>query len=132
MDAIMEVILYEASILLEIVVKALIGMFGTWVLAQIGKSQKLKHVEAAAKELLDAAQETAAALQQTTVEQLKAAHEDGKLTEDEIKTLNTLLLKTTMQKLSDPAVELLKAAGKDISAMILDAADAWILANKGK
>ncbi len=130
MSAIFEVFMYEFSLILEIVVKALLGIAGAWVLALLGKTQKLKHIQAATEELIHAAKETAAALQQTTVEKLKAAHEDGKLTEEEIADLKVALLETTQAKLSQTAIQLLKAAGKDIAAMIQDAAEAWIQANK--
>jgi hypothetical protein len=132
MSAIYEVFMYEFSMILEIVVKALLGVAGAWVLAQLGKTQKLKHIQAAMAEVFHAAQETAAALQQTTVDKLKAAHEDGKLTEEEIADLKTALLETTLAKLSQPAIQLLKAAGNDIAAMIQDAAEAWIQMNKAR
>ena len=104
----------------------LIGVAGAWLMAKLAERQKLASIAAATNEVVGAAIETVSALQQTTVEKLKAAHEDGKLTKDEISDLGTMLLDMTMKKLSAPAVKVLEAAGKDISAMIQDAAEAWI------
>ena len=110
----------------------LIGVAGAWLMAKLAERQKLASIAAATNEVVGAAIETVSALQQTTVEKLKAAHEDGKLTKDEISDLGTMLLDMTMKKLSAPAVKVLEAAGKDISAMIRDAAEAWILTIKSK
>ena len=110
----------------------LIGVAGAWLMAKLAERQKLASIAAATNEVVGAAIETVSALQQTTVEKLKAAHEDGKLTKDEISDLGTMLLDMTIKKLSAPAVKVLEAAGKDISAMIQDAAEAWILTIKSK
>ena len=58
----------------------LIGVFGAWLLMQIGKSQKLSTISAAVGELTSAAEQTVLELQQTTVDRLKEAAKDGKLT----------------------------------------------------
>ena len=65
-------------------------------------------------------------LQQTLVERLKAAHEDGKLTEDEIAMLGTELLEGTIKKTSAPAADLLAAAAVDVTALIQGAGESWI------
>ena len=52
---------------------ALIGVAGTWVTAQIGRVKKLQTVQIAVSEAKDAAMTTALELQQTVVEDLKAA-----------------------------------------------------------
>ena len=49
----------------------LIGVFGAWLLMQIGKSQKLSTISAAVGELTAAAEQTVLELQQTTVDGLK-------------------------------------------------------------
>lgn len=69
-------------------------------------------------------------LQQTTVESMKAASEDGKLSEDEIKQLGAMLLEKALAQMSAPAMKVLTAAGKDISAIIQSAGEAMILAMK--
>ena len=109
---------------------AAIGVAGTWVLAKIAENTRLKNIEIATGEVIRAVHESAAALQQTTVEGLKAASQDGKLSEEEVKDLGLKLFEMTMKKLSVPTIKLLEAAGKDIRAMIQDAAEAWIAAMK--
>ncbi|MBR2422620.1 MAG: hypothetical protein IKB09_09790 [Oscillospiraceae bacterium] len=128
-----EMIINVAIQILGELALALIGVAGAWLMAKLAERQKLASIAAATNEVVGAAVETVSALRQTTVEKLKAAHEDGKLTEDEVKDLGKALLEMTMKKLSAPAVKVLEAAGKDIAAMIQDAAEAWIgsLKNKG-
>ena len=65
-------------------------------------------------------------LQQTLVEGLKAAHEDGKLTKDEIAMLGKKLLEETVKKMSAPAADLLAAAAVDVTALIQGAGESWI------
>lgn len=125
-----EMIIEVAGQILTEVALAAIGLMGAWVLAKMADHQKLANIAAATGEAVDAAQQTAAALQQKVVEGMKAAHEDGKLTEQEIQALGIMLLNTAMKKLSDPAKKILEAAGKDISAIIKDAAEEWILSIK--
>ena len=52
-----------------------IGVLGAWLLAQIGRNQKLKTISTAVEELTNAAEQTVLELQQTTVDALKAASE---------------------------------------------------------
>ncbi len=111
---------------------AMIGIAGAWLLGKMAKHKELENITIATGEAVHVAQQTAAALQQTTVEGMKAAHEDGKLTSDEVETLGILLLETAMKKLSEPAKNILTAAGKDITAIIRDAAESWIGQMKGK
>lgn len=73
--------------------------------------------------MTQAAQTTVGELQQTTVEAMKAAAADGKLTEDQIRTLKADLLRMTREKLAEPTVQLLEAAKLDINAMIQGAAE---------
>ena len=127
-----EMIINVAIQILGELALALIGVAGAWLMAKLAERQKLASIAAATNEVVGAAVETVSALQQTTVEKLKSAHEDGKLTKDEIADLGAMLLDMTMKKLSAPAVKVLEAAGKDISAMIRDAAEAWILTIKSK
>ena len=72
------------------------------------------------------AQQTVMELQQTVVDNLKAASADGKLTKEEIAELKELLLDGAMDKLSDTAKNMLTAAGVDISAVIRGAGEAFI------
>ena len=104
----------------------LIGVFGAWLLMQISKSQKLSTISAAVGELTSAAEQTVLELQQTTVDGLKEAAKDGKLTQAEITGLGKKLLEGTLSKMSDSAVNVLKAANVDINAVITGAGEALI------
>ena len=108
----------------------LIGVLGTWLTLKISKREELASIAAATDEATRAAQNAVLALQQTTVEAMKAASEDGKLTEAEIEHLGALLLEKALAQISEPTKQLLAAAGKDITAIIQDAGEAMILAMK--
>lgn len=104
----------------------MIGVLGTWLTMQLGKSTKLKNVNAAQKELIKVAKITVGELQQSVVNDLKAARDDGKLLPGEIKALQNSLIEKSLSKLSGPAYALLSAAAVDIEGMILGVGDAWI------
>ena len=104
----------------------LLGVFGTWLTIKLGKNANLENINAAQKEVIRAAKITVGELQQTIVDDLKAAHEDGKLTPEEIRMLGTELVDRTVQKLSMPTYELLKAAAVDIEEMITGVGESWI------
>ena len=112
-------------------VVALIGVAGTWLSIQIGKVKKLQTVQLATDEAKDAAITTVLELQQTVVDDLKAAAVDGKLTKEEIAKLKNDLISMSMAKLSDTSVKILSAAGVDISAIITSAAEAMVGQMKG-
>lgn len=105
---------------------ALIGVGGTWLTSQIGKVKQLQTVQIATNEAKDAAITTVMELQQTVVDDLKAAAVDGKLTKEEIAMLKNDLLSMSMAKLSNASVKVLTAAGVDISAIITGAAESVI------
>ncbi len=107
-------------------VVALIGVAGTWLSIQIGKVKQLQTVQLATDEAKDAAITTVQELQQTVVDDLKAAAVDGKLTKEEIAKLKNDLISMSMAKLSDTSVKILTAAGVDISAIITGAGEALI------
>ena len=104
----------------------LIGVAGAWLVTQIGKSQQMKTINAAVGELTTAAEQTVYELQQTVVDDLKAASADGKLTQDEITVLGKKLLEGTLQKMSDSGIGVLKAANVDINAIVTGAGEALI------
>ncbi len=112
-------------------VVALIGVAGTWLSIQIGKVKKLQTVQLATDEAKDAAITTVLELQQTVVDDLKAAAVDGKLTKEEIAKLKNDLISMSMAKLSDTSVKILTAAGVDISAIIAGAGEAMVGQMKG-
>ena len=102
---------------------ALIGVFGAWLTAKLGKSTQLDTVNRAQQELIKLAQITVGELKQTVVDGMKAAHTDGKLTKDEIAQLGHLLFEKTTAKLSASAMDVLTAAQVDISALITGTAE---------
>ena len=83
-------------------------------------------MQLATDEAKDAAITTVLELQQTVVDDLKAAAVDGKLTKEEIAKLKNDLISMSMAKLSDTSVKILIAAGVDISAIITGAGEALI------
>ena len=116
------IVLELVNVGLDILAKAAIaaiGLAGAWATAKIGQA----NIKAAIGQVTQAAQTTVGELQQTTVEAMKAAAADGKLTEDQIRTLKADLLRMTREKLAEPTVQLLEAAKLDINAMIQGAAE---------
>ena len=102
---------------------ALIGVFGAWLTAKLGKSTQLDTVNRAQQELIKLAQITVGELKQTVVDGMKAASKDGKLSKEEIAQLGHLLFEKTTAKLSASAMDVLTAAQVDISALITGAAE---------
>lgn len=110
----------------------LIGVLGAWLTVQINKRAELKSIGAAMDEVISLAGQTVLELQQQLVEGLKAAHEDGKLTKEEITALGAALITKTKEKMSAPAEKVLTAASVDIEALIKGAGEAWIAQLKQK
>lgn len=104
----------------------LIGVLGAWLTSKLAQRQELGSINTAMQEVILLAQQTAAELQQTVVDGLKAGRVDGKLTEAEIKALGETLITKTMQKMSAPTTKLLNAATVDVSALIKGAGESWI------
>ena len=102
---------------------ALIGVFGAWLTAKLGKATQLDTVNRAQQELIKLAQITVGELKQTVVDGMKASNKDGKLTKDEITQLGQLLFDKTIAKLSASAMDVLTAAQVDISALITGTAE---------
>ena len=102
---------------------ALIGVFGAWLTAKLGKITQLDTVNKAQQELIKLAQITVGELNQTVVDGMKAASKDGKLTKEEIAQLGQLLYEKTTAKLSASAMDVLTAAQVDISALITGTAE---------
>ena len=120
------IVLELVNVGLDILAKAAIaaiGLAGAWATAKIGQNTTLANIKDAIGQVTQAAQTTVGELQQTTVEAMKAAAADGKLTEDQIRTLKADLLRMTREKLAEPTVQLLEAAKLDINAMIQGAAE---------
>lgn len=107
-----------------------IGVAGTWLTAKLAKRQELASIAAATDDATEAAQRVVLELQQTVVEGMKAASEDGKLSRAEVEQLGKLLLEKSLAQLSQPAKHMLEAAGKDVCAIIRSAGEAAVLAIK--
>lgn len=125
-----EVIIELVAKIVGMLLLTAIGVAGTWLTAQIGKRHELAAISAATADATEAAQRVVLELQQTMVESMKAASEDGKLSDSEIEQLGALLLNKALAQMSEPAKKVLEAAGKDISAIIHGAGEAMILAMK--
>lgn len=121
-----EVIIETAVKILAALLLTLIGVLGTWLTAKLSKKTELTNISIATGEAAKAAQMTVLELQQTTVEAMKAASEDGKLTDSEIEALGAMLLGKALDKISEPAKKLLASAGVDICAIIQGAGEAMI------
>lgn len=102
---------------------ALIGVFGAWLTAKLGKATQLDTVNRAQQELIKLAQITVGELKQTVVDDMKAASKDGKLSKEEILQLGQMLFEKTTAKLSASAMDVLTAAQVDISALITGTAE---------
>lgn len=113
-------------------VVTLIGVLGAWLMSKIGKTSELKTIAAAIEEANGAAQTTVLELQQTVVDKLKEASDDGKLTEMEISDLGQMLLKGAHEKMSHSCIQVLTAAGIDLNALITGAGEALIAEIKGE
>ena len=131
MEMIVNALIESGVQVLAALAAALIGVAGTWITVQIGKVKQLQTVQIATDEAKNAAITTVLELQQTVVDDLKAAAVDGKLTKEEIAKLKNDLLAMSMAKLSDASVKVLTAAGVDISAIITGAAEAMVGQMKG-
>ena len=71
-------------------------------------------------------QVTVGELQQKFVEGMKIANEDGKLTQEEIKELNSSLVMYTKEKMTPELINVIVNAGIDINKFILDAGENYI------
>ena len=104
----------------------LISVGGAYLTSLIARNEKLKSIGMATQQIVDAALQTAGELQQTMVNDLKAASADGKLSEGDIQMLYHDVIDLTLDKLSMPTVNLLNSVGADIEAIIHGATEDWI------
>ena len=104
----------------------LISVGGAYLTTLIARNEKLKGIELATQQIIDAALQTAGELQQTTVNDLKEASADGKLSKEDIATLGRDVVELTLLKLTQPTKDLINGAGGDIEAIIHGATEAWL------
>ena len=121
-EAIIEVAVQVIGAVLMGIVSIVFAYIGKWM----GQTKKLETVSAAMEQLEAVVKNVVGELQQTTVEKMKAATEDGKLTPADIKELGETLFIKSCEQLSDPASATLQAAGIDVEAMIHSVAEAYI------
>lgn len=121
-----EVIIKNVVDIVAALIITLAGVLGAWLSAKIAKRAELDSINTATQQLISATQITVGELQQTLVEGMKEAAEDGKLTTEDMMMLGNMLIEKTMKKMSKPACDLLNAAGVDIIAMINGAGEDWI------
>lgn len=104
----------------------LISVGGAYLTALVGRTEKLKGISIATEQIIEAALQTAGELQQTVVDNLKAASADGKLSDEEIAILGKSVVELTLMKLTQPTKDLINGAGGDIEAIIHGATEAWL------
>lgn len=121
-DVIIEVAVQVLGAILMGVVSIAFAAIGRWV----AKTKKLETVAAAMDELERVVKSVVGDLQQTIVEGLKAAAEDGKLSKTDVEYLGRELISRTAEQLSLPAAQTLSAAGCDIEAMVHSIAESYI------
>ena len=121
-----EVIIKNVVDIVAALIITLAGVLGAWLSSKIAKRAELDSINTATQQLISATQITVGELQQTLVEGMKEAAEDGKLTTEDMMMLGNMLIEKTMKKMSKPACDLLNAAGVDIIAMINGAGEDWI------
>lgn len=126
MEQIWNVIIDSTAQVVAILLAAFFAYVLNYLRVFVADKLKMQTLALAIGQLGEAIGATVAELQQTLVDDLKAAAEDGKLDEDEIKMLSERLIAGTMDKLSEPAIECVKAAGIDIVAYIEQVAEAFI------
>ena len=92
----------------------------------LAKSERMSHVALAMSEMEAVVVAVVGELQQTTVEGLKAASADGKLSKTDIEYLGKQLVDKAAKGLSTTAIDTLNAAEVDVEAMIHSIAEAYI------
>ena len=105
-----------------------VGILAAWVLTRINKNLKLTYISKAVDELILAAEQTVLELQQTMVDDMKAA--GGKLSSSDIRNLKTTLVAKVKEKTSEEALDILKNAQVDVNALISGAGEAMIQRSK--
>lgn len=104
-----------------LVIPVLGGFIVAWLRAKTVAAQAAVKSEEANKYigmLSDVVQATVTSLNQTMVEGLKAAHEDGKLTEDEVTELKNLSKRTVLNVIGDKGVAVLHEACGDVEQYV--------------
>ena len=125
-----EMLITQAAQIVSTLVITLIGVLAAWLTAKLNKNMHLKNLTGALDTCLKMTQVTVGELQQKFVDDMKLANEDGKLTEKEIKELNSSLIAYTKDKMTPEIINLIVAAGIDINKFILDSGEYFIQERK--
>ena len=121
-----DVIIENVVKIIAALLMMLISVGGAYLTALIARNEKLKGIEIATQQIIDAALLTAGELQQTVVDELKADSADGKLSKEEIVKLGEQVVALTLAKLTQPTKDLVNGAGGDVEAIIHGATEAWL------
>lgn len=119
-----EILIILTNIAAELVFIAVMLVFA-WLGVKLNGNTKLKNILAAKTELEDAVNKTVGKLQQEFVDSWKEAN-NGKLSEEQIAYLKNETLNIALSTLSQPAINVLEAAGVDLVEYVRSAAEAWI------
>ncbi len=121
----MEAISSVLSVVAQLAVAGLsVGL--TWLVTRMAETEKFKSLSEVLSQLSSTVEDTVHELQQTVVDNLKAAASDGKLTPEEVQVLNSKLLEMVKAKMAQPAINLLTAAQVDINTLIMGMAESAI------
>lgn len=117
------------EVIVQVIGALLMGVIGVamaYLTKLVGKTKELEHVSSAMDELESVVTTVVGDLQQTIVENLKAASADGKLSQEDIYDLGKLLVMKVKEQLSHPASTTIQAAGIDMTEAIHSIAEAYI------
>ena len=123
---IINVIIENCAQIVAIILGALLAYAINYLRLFVAEKLKMQTLALAIDQLDGAVASTVEELQQVLVDDMKAAAADGKLTEDEIRMLGERVVKGSVAKLTDPAIELIKAAGIDITEYIRSVAETYV------
>lgn len=121
-----EILITQAAQIVSTLIVTLIGILAAWLTAKLNQHMQLKNLTAALDTCLKMTQVTVGELQQKFVEGMKIANEDGKLTQEEIKELNSSLIMYTKEKMTPELINVIVNAGIDINKFILDAGENYV------
>lgn len=121
-----EILITQAAQLVSTLMVTLIGVLAAWLSAKLKQHIELKNLTSALDTCLKMTQVTVGELQQKFVEDMKIANEDGKLTKEEIKELNSSLITYTKEKMTPELINVIVNAGIDINKFILNAGENYV------
>lgn len=121
-----EILIEQAAQLVSTIILTLLALLATWLSTKLSNYIKIKNLSSALDTCLKMTKVTVGELQQKFVEGMKIANEDGKLTDEEIKELNSSLIMYTKEKMTPEIINIIVNAGIDINKFILDTGDSYV------